>query len=120
MYAGGGWGGGYFGHPSALGYFATVSAGTHTHAVAHTRRALCQASCSLAGAGNAPERVVASICSTGERLGCVSESVCVCVYLCLCCRKTKQWGCRDDAISSIGGGCGDRVQSCAGLKAAVV
>lgn len=71
--------GGEFGHPSVLGYFATVSAGarrhTHTHIVAHivththTQRALCQASCSLAGAGNAPERVVASICSTGERLG---------------------------------------------------
>lgn len=43
----------------------------------HTHRALCQASCSLAGAGNTPERVVASICSTGERLGCVSEPVCV-------------------------------------------
>lgn len=59
--------GGEFGHPSVLGYFATVSAGTHTHTHRHTRRALCQASCSLAGAGNAPERVVASICSTGEQ-----------------------------------------------------
>lgn len=38
-------------------------------------RALCQASCSLAGAGSAPERVVASICSTGEQLDCVSEPV---------------------------------------------
>lgn len=49
---------------------------THTDTVTHTYThthcgALCQASCSLAGAGNAPERVVASICSTGERLGCV-------------------------------------------------
>lgn len=55
--------GGYFGHPSALGYFATVSSGTHTDFLTHTHQALCQASCSLAGAGNAPERVVASICS---------------------------------------------------------
>ena len=33
----------YFGHPSALGYFATVSAGTHTytHAVTHTHAERC-------------------------------------------------------------------------------
>ena len=30
----GGWE--YFGHPSALGYFATVSAGAHTHTHTHT------------------------------------------------------------------------------------
>lgn len=54
-----------FGHPSAIGYFATVSAGAHI--LTHTCGARCQASCSLAGAGSAPERVVASICSSRAR-----------------------------------------------------
>lgn len=65
---------------------------THTDTVTHTYThthcgALCQASCSLAGAGNAPERVVASICSTGEWLGCVWVYACVCVCVCVATEK---------------------------------